>query len=202
MKQFQETISLLENSQFFYIITTAMDGTYSYVNTNYKNAFSHIDPDVVGKPYHITMHHDDTKTCGEIAAKCFASPEKSFPATIRKHDGKGGYIITQWEYTAIFDKTLQPQGIFCLGYDITEYISTADELKEANLTIEEKDDRLTKIGWEQSHLLRRPLANILGLINILSKMELDQNCRSIFSLLLEISVELDEIITKIVKSTN
>lgn len=202
MQHFEETIKLLENSHFFYIITTAMDGTYSYVNSNYKTAFSHIHPDVVGKPYQITMHPDDTKTCEETAAKCFASPGKSFPATIRKHDGKGGYIITQWEYRAMFDESMQPKGVFCMGYDITEHISTADELKEANLTIEEKDERLTQIGWDQSHLIRRPLANILGLINILSKMDLDQNMRSIFSLLLESSTELDEVVTKIVKKTN
>ena len=92
MKHFNETRDLLNNSVLFYIIATSMDGNYSYVNGNYANEFSHINSNFVGLPYHITMHPDDMNTCMEVSLKCFQNPGKLFPATIRKHDGNGGYI--------------------------------------------------------------------------------------------------------------
>ena len=202
VQQFEQTKKLLDNSQFYYIITTAMDGNYSYVNTNYANAFSHIDKQVVGKPYYITMHPDDRRVCEETGAKCFQFPDRSFPATIRKHDGKGGYINTQWEYRAMLDKDKQPTGIFCLGYDITKYVVTGVQLDNAKHEIEHKDLMLKQIGWDQSHIIRRPLANIIGLINILDKTALDQNLKNICDMLLQSANELDAAVYSIVRKTD
>jgi len=120
MKAFLPTIELFAHSSFFYIICTGMDGNYSYVNDNYARSFDYIAHNLIGVPYYVTMHPDDMKVCEETAAKCFAHPGRAFPAAIRKHDGKGGYIITQWDYIAGFTETGEPDGIFCMGYDVTE----------------------------------------------------------------------------------
>ncbi|CAN5196392.1 hypothetical protein BH09BAC6_BH09BAC6_18600 [soil metagenome] len=202
MNNVTETIQLLENSTFYYIVTVAMNGNYSYVNPNYAKSFAYINDDMVGKPYYITMHPDDRKICEQTGEKCFQFPDRSFPATIRKHDGKGGYIVTQWEYRAIFDENGETEGIFCLGYDITEFAIANQQLKVAQLEIEQKQNLLEQIGWEQSHLIRRPLANIIGLINVLNKMELDQNTGNIFTMLAASATQLDEAITSIVKKTD
>lgn len=202
MNNVTETIQLLENSTFYYIVTVAMDSNYSYVNPNYGNSFAYINGNMVGKPYYITMHPDDRKVCEETGAKCFQFPDKSFPATIRKHDGKGGYIVTQWEYRAMFSENGEPEGIFCLGYDITEFAVANQQLKVAQLEVEQKQSLLEQIGWEQSHVIRRPLANIIGLINVLNKMELDQNTANIFTMLAASASQLDEAITSIVKKTD
>ena len=68
MINFEDTINLLENSNFYYIITTGMDGNYSYVNTHYANTFGYVADNMAGKPYYITMHPDDTKVCEEVGA--------------------------------------------------------------------------------------------------------------------------------------
>lgn len=202
MNNFKETISLLENSNFYYVIIAGMDSNYSYVNSHYASAFGHISEEMIGKPYYITMHPDDTKVCGEVAALCFQNPDRSFPATIRKHDGKGGYIITQWEYRAMFDGQNQPAGVFCMGYDITEYVRANENLVVAQSEIEEKKTILEQIGWEQSHVIRRPVANIIGLVNILNKMELDQNMGNICEMLTDSAAQLDEAINNIVRKTD
>ncbi|MDX5437266.1 MAG: PAS domain-containing protein, partial [Pontibacter sp.] len=121
MTSFQETKELLEHSTFYYIVCTNMEGRYTYVNNCYSSAFEHLHGPMLGQPYETTMHPEDTKVCGAVAAKCFANPSQTFPATIRKHDGNGGYIITQWEYKAMFDEEGRPEGIFCLGHDITAF---------------------------------------------------------------------------------
>lgn len=201
MHNFNNTIKLLENSHFFYVIIAGVDGDYEYVNKNYANAFKHISDDIVGKPYFMTMHRDDVKVCQQVASMCFRFPDQSFPATIRKHDGKGGYIVTQWEYTAMFDKEGTRSGIFCMGHDITEIVVATQELEVVKTEIAEKNDLLNQIVWEQSHVLRRPLANIMGLANILNKMEIDHNLKNICDMLIESSEHLDQAIHSIVKKT-
>jgi signal transduction histidine kinase len=137
-------------------------------------------------------------TCIEVSAKCFANPDKLFPATIRKHDGKGGYVYTQWEYKALFDDSQNPAGMFCLGYNITEYVAERLELESAQKEIEKNLDIIDKITFKQSHLIRSPLSNIIGLVNIIDKTSMDSNNNNICDMILESSNQLDDVIKSIV----
>lgn len=187
MNEFESTIRLLENSLIYYIICTDTEGNYSYINRNYARTFHYINENFVGEPYYITMHPDDRKTCEEVSHKCIQNPGSTFPATIRKHDGSGGYIITQWEYKAMFDSEHNFAGMFCLGFDITE--------------LDKKKDILKEIAFQQSHLVRAPLSNILGIINILHKMEMDESLKGMIDMLHESSRKLDGVIRQIVDKT-
>ncbi len=196
MKQYQETRTLLENSNFFYIIVTGMDGNYTYVNSYYEKKFPQHFP-LIGKPYNITMHPDDMQTCVEVAAKCFADPDKSFPATIRKHDGKGGYVFTQWEYRAIFEEDGSQAGIFCVGFDITSYELEKQLRRERETEIGEKKRQLNEIAFKQSHHVRAPLSNILGLALVLSQSTADHNITELCKLILESAHKLDDVVKEI-----
>ena len=198
MKHFEETKKLLNNSVLFYLITTSMEGNYSYVNKNYAKAFSHVNSNFVGQPYHITMHPDDRNICMEVSTKCFENPDSLFPATIRKHDGKGGYVYTQWEYKAMFDDQKNPVGIFCIGYNITKYIAEELQLQSAKEEIEKNSIILKKIIFQQSHLIRAPLSNIIGLTEILDKTLLDSNTRNVCDMITESANQLDNVIRSIV----
>jgi len=202
MKNFSETKRLLETSDFFYVITVNMEGMYNYVNPHYDQIFSKIHGSILNRPYEITMHPDDTKTCKLVAAKCFDNPDKVFPATIRKHDGKGGYIITQWEYKAMFDDMNIPAGIFCIGYDITQFIIQQTELSHAYTAIEKRNEVLKQIAFAQSHLIRMPLSNILGLADIILKSEMDDSIKNLVTMLNESAKQLDMRIREIVDNTN
>lgn len=198
MEQFEATKELLEHSNFYYIITTNMEGKYTYVNAHYANSFSVYNKFIVGLPFEITMHPDDVKVCEEVSLQCFANPGQLFPATIRKHNGKGGFVITQWEFKAIFDDNGKPKGIFCLGYDITKYADEQQQLKDAEYEIEKRKDILKEIAFQHSHLVRAPLSNILGLTDILTKMDIDTNIKNICQMILESSNQLDDIIKDVV----
>lgn len=200
MNSFEQTKTLLDKSVLFYAIITIMDGTYSYVNQHYAKNFSHIKNNLIGQPYHITMHPDDKNTCIEVSTKCFENPSQLFPATIRKHDGKGGYVYTQWEYKAIFDDQKNPVGVFCLGYNISKYVAEELELQNVQEENEKKSAIIKKIIFQQSHLIRAPLSNIIGLSNIIDKTLLDSNTSNIFDMILESSNKLDEVIKEIVKT--
>lgn len=193
---FESTKHLLHNSNFYYIICTDIHGNYSYINNRYANSFKHITADLIGKPYMITMHPDDTKVCEEAGARCYSHPGQLFPATIRKHNGEGGYIVTQWEFTLIVEEG-EPRGIFCLGYDITEMEITKKEVISINEDLHAKNNKLGAIAYEQSHVVRAPLSNIMGLVNVLKNLDTDANIGTILSLMEESCQQLDKVIRDI-----
>jgi len=198
MEYFKETIKLLEKSSFYYAIAIGMDGRYMYVSPNYDKNFDFLKDSLLGKPFEVTLHADDIKICAEVGARCFENPELLYPATLRKHDGKGGYITTQWELKAIFDSENNPVGIFCIGYNITEYVDTRQQLQTAESEIEQKTDLLNQIGYLQAHVIRKPLANIMGLTQVIDNMEVDANMQTIKTLLVNSATELDAVVKDII----
>ena len=199
---FSETKELLHNSGYFYVIMVNMEGRYSYVNVHYDSVFSKLHGSILNKPYEITMHPDDTNICKEVSRKCFAHPNEAFPATIRKHDGKGGYIITQWEYRAMFDEQNNPAGVLCIGYDITQFVVQQNDLSNARSTIEKREIALKEIAFIQSHLVRMPLTNILALTDILLKSNVDNDIKNVVLMLNESATQLDNRIRSIVETAN
>ena len=201
MQLFKETNDFLEHSSYFYTIAIGMDSKYSYVSNNYDKNFDLLKDSLLGKHFSITLHPDDISICNEIGLKCFKNPGELFSATLRKHDGKGGYVITQWEMKAMFDEDGSPDGIFCIGYNITEYVEIKTELVSAKTEIASKNDQLTEIGFLQSHVIRKPLANIMGLTNILSTMDINESFQNINDMMITSANELDSVIKSISNKT-
>ena len=79
--------------------------------------------------------------------------------------------------------------------DITERMKNIQAIKEQN-------ERLREISWTQSHLVRAPLARIMGLIYVLSKTESHGKTQEeILQSILNSAKELDNVIRDIVYKT-
>jgi PAS domain S-box-containing protein len=198
MEALKDTIKLLENSSFYYTLIIGMDNRYTYVSPNYNRNFDFLKESLTGKPFYITLHPDDIKICQQVGERCFSNPDKLLPATLRKHDGKGGFVFTQWELKAVFDDNNQPLGIFGIGYNITDHVVTSSKLDDAIAELEDKNDKLNEIGFVQSHVVRKPLANIMGLAHVLTNMEVDHNLAGITNMMVESAHELDDAVKNIV----
>ena len=183
MKQFQEIKALLGNSQTYYLIAVDMNSNYSYLNRHYADVFEPLYGDLVGKFYAITMHPDDQQTCKIVSQLAFTYPDSIFPATIRKHDGKGGFIITKWEYKAMFDQNGDPAGIFCLGHDITELVQVIGELDE--------------VKHNHSHMVRRHVANLIGLGSLINEATETKEMQIAAKMIVESASDLDKVIGEI-----
>jgi len=179
MRNFEPLKELLQNSGTFYLISVGMDSRYNYINGLYKQRFEPFYGDLVGQHYAITMHPEDTERCAEVAGLCFSNPGGIYPATVRKHDGEGGYIATQWDYKAMFDQEGSPLGIFCIGYDITTFIKTEIALKE--------------IEHIQSHVIRKPLANLIGLVDLFDSSDTSGHI-SLVKMIRDSANELDQVV--------
>jgi PAS domain S-box-containing protein len=93
--------------------------------------------------------------------------------------------------------------VFPVYDDQQQLIGFADNvrnisLKKAHeLKISHQNDYLKRIAWQQSHQVRRPLSNILGLINLIRLEHPDYIDNEYVKKLENASYELDEIIRKI-----
>jgi PAS domain S-box-containing protein len=74
-------------------------------------------------------------------------------------------------------------------------------LSAAYEQLSEKSELLVSIANTQSHMVRKPLANILGLAALLNKNSMDTEAENILSLLLQSVKELDEMVRQTSKST-
>lgn len=102
--------------------------------------------------------------------------------------------IIKGNVTCIRDATQQPIRLIGINHDVT------DQQKVQN-KIEEQNEKLKKIAWMQSHEIRKPVANIIGLLNLcdVAKMDLQQN--ELLAYLKDSANELDAIIKDIIERT-
>lgn len=76
------------------------------------------------------------------------------------------------------------------------------EQKKNLLFIQEQNDKLIQIAWVNSHDIRRPLASLLGLINLMDETNpTPKEIVEISQLIKESAKELDYIIHKVVEAT-
>lgn len=110
-----------------------------------------------------------------------------------EHNSKFWFRI---EYDPVYEEgTKNLIGIAVLITDITA-------IKKASNRIENQNKLLREIAFLQSHRVRRPLANILGLINIFNQNDMsDPFNKTILDKMLISTQELDEIIHSIVDKT-
>lgn len=82
--------------------------------------------------------------------------------------------------------------------DLTEkklYRGLLEEAVEEELILKDKNTQLKKIAYLNFHLARKPLANILGLVNVLDQAVIaDQTLAEAIEFLKESGLELDELI--------
>ena len=156
-------MNILADSPNFYLVHIANHDQYVYMNQHFINRHSTFYNNTDIRSAAIALHPDDYDLSIATYQKCMAHPIHTFPATLRKLDGKGGYIITYWEYKANVLADGSTDGVIGVGYDITAFESRREHIRFLT-------DTLNNVAWQQSHDVRRPLANIGGLVEVLKIM--------------------------------
>lgn len=103
---------------------------------------------------------------------------------------------------------IQHKGIFIRNEkgDVTRIIGAMVDLTESlekMNTIEQQNKTLKDISWTQSHVVRAPLANLLGLINLLKdNKKMGYTDDRLIDYIGESATKLDHIIHEIVKKSS
>lgn len=101
---------------------------------------------------------------------------------------------TRWMETVLTDMRDDPHidGYLANSRDVTQRI-------EYIKAVEQHNNRLREIGWAQAHLVRAPLARIIGMVTLIAAPDTDQETLKTLLSYLEISArELDQIIKEII----
>ena len=124
----------------------------------------------------------------------YKGEEKFILQGIYKHKKKDGTIIQ----VDIESNTIQYKGKpakVILAYDVTERLNYIRE-------IEEQNTKLKEISWIQSHVVRAPLARLIGLVQLIKDLELkDLEKAEILDYILLSANDLDDVIKDINRKT-
>lgn len=184
-------------SPTYYLVVIDFNGKYSYTNPFFRHKFSHISNDFKDVDLAKTIHLEDFEACNVAVKKCVDDESLVERVYVRKPDGKGEYFWTSWDFSLHRDVDGNPIGILCIGHDITDLQLITEKSKKSEKKILNQIALMENIAWSQSHIVRKPLANILGLINIILEEEDSNDQEMLFKLLKESTEELDEVVKNI-----
>jgi len=191
----EQFLNSLIDSQTNFLIRIDMGGHYTFVNKQFSKTFGYSDSEIIGKHFSITTIPEENHLCEEAFLYCIGDKDKITKLVHKKPDKWGNLHDTEWEFIAITDEqgiVTEVQGI---GQDITERIKASQAILDQN-------ERLQNIASLSSHELRRPVANMLGLINIIDRDNFyNPENKEIIEQLLTVGNEIDTVIHQIVETT-
>jgi PAS domain S-box-containing protein len=188
-----ERLSLVARYTLNGIIITGKDRTIEWVNDAFVKMTGYSFDEAVGKIPTEMLHGTDTDKNVEAAMVKLISEGKSYSGELLNYrkDGSKMWVQTTVSPIEINDKANKYVAIFI---DITER-------KKQEEMIRRQNDRLKDIAFASSHLIRAPLANILGLTDLLNETDIAAN-EEIVSHLRSSAHKLDEAIKEMVSQSN
>lgn len=82
--------------------------------------------------------------------------------------------------------------------ELSNYSSYENSLLKAHKTIDVHKERFIQIAMNQSHLIRKPLANVLGILSLLNDMDFPEEAWELLKLLNVSAEELDDTIKEVI----
>jgi PAS domain S-box-containing protein len=185
----------LKNSGVYAIAITDMHGTYTYVNDHFRQRFAYLGSEFIGKHSMDSIYEQDHARCYTAIEQCLLSPDQPHAVRLRKPlNSRGDFEWTQWEFSPILDDKRQPEGILCVGHEITA-LKLAHEKLEANKL------QLEQIANQQAHQLRGPVSSLMMLLNTISDQRNGNELSEYLDMLQEVGGRIDDAIREIVDLT-
>jgi PAS domain S-box-containing protein len=183
---------LVQNS-FDLISILDSEINYQYISSTSTAVIGISPEDFVGKSLFDFVHPDEKQSVSE-SLKRIKIEEQVVLDPFRFKHGDGSW---RWLETIITNLTDDPSvgGIVANSKDITETYNHIE-------AIEYQNDKLRKIAWKQSHIVRAPLARIMALAEVLKydSSTVDQN-KKVIGYIQDSAIELDNVVRDIVNST-
>lgn len=141
------------------------------------------------------IHADDLDAISTSLQHALNDPEKaSWTAQYRFRRADGSYAFVEEIGYIVRNEAKAPVRMIGSVQDVTERVKYVQEIEAHNA-------RLKDIAWTQSHLVRGPLARILGLVELLHYPQMEQDkagLEKILTYLHRSATELDQVITGII----
>ncbi|OCX53080.1 hypothetical protein BEL04_01825 [Mucilaginibacter sp. PPCGB 2223] len=176
------------------IAIISKDGVYTYISPSVKTTLGKQPEDYIGKTPYDFVHPDDVHIIDK-AFEDILTNQKIDVLGHRYQDAGGNWRWLQTVATNCLDDPAI-NGYICNTTDITL-------LKERELRIIEQNEKLKQIAQINSHELRKPVASILGVMQLMNEESIkDELNITILGHLKTLTEELDEIIKRIIQNTH
>jgi len=179
--------------------TAAADGTFVSVNEKFGKYFGHFDLSALSRFEHII--EEDRGMLLEVWSASIISGH-AFEVEARVKNLRGSFewfLICAEPY---FNDHGQIEAWYGSSINVhkqktvhlSQISNLTNNLKVAEQTISANQILFMNIATDQSHMVRKPLANIIGLVELLKYQELDEASRDLIRLITESTDELDVMI--------
>jgi PAS domain S-box-containing protein len=189
--------SVVINTTDGVIITNAEIGALGpkimYINTAYAQMTGYSKEELVGKTPRIFAQHHVNKPA---LIKLYRAVKKHLPCDIEVVDvnKSGGEYWVSMNVSPVSDSTGKVTHWISIQRDITE---SRKYLK----AIEEQNKKFKEIAWIQSHVVRAPLARVMGLVDLLAQQTPGDETDLLLQHLSTSARDLDAIIINIADRT-
>jgi PAS domain S-box-containing protein len=192
-----KSIRMLQDYQYAvdqsasFTITDA-EGVIVEVNDNFCELSQYSREELIGTTHRFINSKFHSEEFFDAIWKTIKSG-KIWRGEVRNQKKDGSYFWVDTTIVPFFDENNHPFKFLALRIDIT-----AKKMAEAQ--IKEAYEKLKNIAWTQSHIVRAPLARILGIVNLIEtqKDSLDDLMYWLNQLKTS-SEEMDEIVRKIIE---
>ncbi|MCF0070608.1 PAS domain-containing protein [Dyadobacter sp. CY261] len=173
-------------------------GNYKFVSESSGPILGIHPEEFIGKNAFDWIHPDDREDVLALFLKISEYRQiKTEP--FRFQDGSGRY---RWILTTATNMTDDPAvgGVVANSRDITEAVEKAHDLLVSNERYRLQNERLRRIAWTQSHLVRAPLTRLMGLVELLQTGDCEgMIVETALGLIRSSANELDEVVREIVR---
>ncbi|RYE36351.1 MAG: PAS domain S-box protein [Sphingobacteriaceae bacterium] len=171
------------------IVIQNTDHKITWVNKAFENATGYTLCEVAGKyPEFLQGPETDLETAAAIIAN--KKNYNNFSYDIINYTKQRKKYWVNIEFTPLFTSKGEPDGYISIHNDITLRKQKGEKISRQN-------EILRNIAWMSSHELRRPVASILGLIDLINETADEEDKTEPIKMLQTCTQHLDEIIHKI-----
>jgi len=155
----------LVNDSLDMIISVDIDRNIVIFNPAAEKTFGYTKEEVTGK--HINILYAEPTQAQQVYETVMDTGK--FVAEILNKKKDGSTFIALLSSTLLHDENGNITGLMGISRDITEQKNTEEQLRRANIRLQEHDNMKTEFLSTVSHELRTPLSLILGFTKIINK---------------------------------
>jgi PAS domain S-box-containing protein len=205
-KQVEESLHQTINELYAYkyaldqsaiVAITDQKGTIKHVNNNFCRISKYTTEELIGQDHRIinSAHHDKAfiKNLWYTIAN-----GKTWRGEIKNKAKDRSFYWVDTTIVPFLNEEGKPYQYLAIRSDITKRKQSEERLIALNQSLQEQNKKLTEISWIQSHVIRAPLAKIMGLIPLVLEQREDNDEKEKLLRFLKLSAdELDDVIKNI-----
>lgn len=195
----KKRLEVLYNKGADMVAIVDLNGIYQFVSSNVERIFGYKPEELIGRSGFELIHPEDASQVADKLQE-LTTGDEVLMNEFRFLDKHGNWRWVEVLGTNMLnDPTIN--GIIINSREITSWKEKDQQLRKAFESITAQNEKLREIAFIQSHEVRKPVANILSLLDVLEKISVEEKDKPVIEMLKRSIQQLDDMIRKIVSLT-